>query len=130
MTELNINCMDRVVDELAKGKTISEALESVYYKRKVRVPIRDNITSIKIEDLGLAGRTTNAIKRAHLNTIGDVVEFVERGRNMTDIPALGRVSIRDFMEAVLNHSWNLMSLQEKVDFLMTTVERNVCNIRL
>lgn len=130
MTELNINCMDRVVDELAKGKTISEALTSVYYKRKVRIPIRDSITDVKIEELGLVGRTTNAIRRAHLRTVGDVVSFIERGRKMNDIPTLGRVSIRDFMEAILNYAWSTMTLQEKVDFLMATVEQNVCNIRL
>lgn len=128
--QININCMDKVVDALAAGKSFSDALKEVYDKRRVRIPMSDDIMDVNIENLGLSNRTVNAIRRAHIRTVRDLMDRIYCGGKISDIRTLGISSQREIKEALLNYAWNHMSQDEKDTFLIDTVASNINNVRI
>lgn len=128
MTQRNIDIMDRIVDELAKGKKLSEALNTVYEKRNVEIPFNDEMFDIKITDLHLSNRAVGALMRAGLTTVNKVIEYGNK-RPLNNINNFGQVSGIEFLEVVLDIAWDKMSQKAKVEFLIDTVERNQGNIR-
>lgn len=128
MTQRNINAMDMVVDKIAEGAKLSEALKTVYKKRSICIPYTDDNASVLIVDLGLSMRAANALLRSKLDTIAKVVEFCNEHK-ITEIKNLGRGSGIEIFEAILDYSWEHMSEKERVIFLIDTVERNEDYIR-
>lgn len=128
MTQRNIDVMDIIVSKMAEGDKLSKALQRVYSKRNVVIPyIEDNLNE-SLMNLGMSGRATNALLRAKLRTVRDVVEFCNE-RKITEITNLGRNSGIETFEAILDYCWDHMSQDERVSFLIDTVERNSEYIR-
>ncbi len=128
MTERNITIMDRIVEEMASGVKLSKALELVYTKRNVAIPYCDGMFDTPVLSSGLPPRITNALMRARLKSIDEVVQFVEKKRLM-DISNFGRTSCMELMEYMLDAAWEKMDKNERVAFLIDVVERNEENIR-
>ena len=128
MTQRNIDVMDIIVSKMAEGDKLSKALQRVYHKRKVAIPyIEDNLNE-SLMNLGMSGRATNALLRARLRTVGDVIEFCKTNK-ITEITNLGRNSGVEVFEAILDYCWDHMSQEERISFLIDTVERNSEYIR-
>ena len=127
MTQRNIDAMDAIVNKLADGKKFSDALKTVYNKRKVRVPYNDVNLSAHVTSLGMSMRTTNALLRAKLNTIGDVISFCNTEK-LTDLSSMGKASGVEVLETILNYCWDNMSEDSKELFLINTVELNECHL--
>jgi len=128
MTQTNIDVMDIIVSKMAEGVKLSKALKLVYNKRNVAIPYGDGDFDVLITDLGMTSRATNALLRAKLRTLGDVVDFCKE-QMITNIPYLGKTSGIEVFEAILDYCWEHMSEKERVSFLIDTVERNSNNIR-
>ena len=128
MTQTNINLMDKVVDELANGKTLSQALETVYTKRYVVIPFNEDILEVSVRDLNISMRTSNALMRAHLTTVKDVIDFSET-QGIMNVKTLGKHCGIELFEAILDWSWDHMEKSRRVDFLMQTIEDNSSYIR-
>lgn len=128
MTQKNIDIMDLIVTKMANGANLSKALEEVYTRRTVRIPYKEEYFNELIVEFGLSRRSTNALLRAKLRTIGDVVKFCNE-KKITDVANLGKTSGIEVFEAILDHCWNEMSKDEKTYFLIDTVERNSRHIR-
>ena len=117
--------IDRILNELKAGKTISQALSAVYEKRIVHIPFNDADLDVEIYKLKMPNRTTNALMRHRLKTIGDVVEYADNNRDgLRDVQNLGKTSIIDLMERVLDYCWDHMSVRERAELLLDLVERN------
>lgn len=123
MTQRNIDTMDIIVTKIADGMPLSMALSEVYTKRNVCIPYKEKYCKVKIMDFGMSSRTTNALLRAKFRTIGDVIEFCGE-KKITDIVGFGKSSGTEFFESMLNYCWAKMSNDERVNFLIDTVERN------
>lgn len=128
MTQRNIEAMDIIVTKMAEGTSLSKALEAVYEKRTVRIPYKEEYFDELIIEFGLSRRSTNALLRAKLRTIGDVVKFCNE-KKITDVANLGKTSGIEVFEAILDHCWSEMSKDEQTYFLIDTVERNSGYIR-
>lgn len=128
MTQKNIDTMGVIVDKIADGEKLSKALEAVYVKRNVCIPYKEECFGVLTEDFGLSRRSTHALIRAKLKTVGDVVSFCNE-KKITEIPGLGVGSGIEVFEAILDYCWDCMSSDERVSFLIDTVERNECNLR-
>lgn len=128
MTQRNIDVMDIIVSKMAEGAKLSKALKLVYNKRNVVIPYDENNFDVSIMELKMSNRTTNALMRARLRTIGEVVEFCNDYK-ITRVTNLGKQSGVEVMEAILNYCWNHMSEDERAAFLIDTVERNQDYIR-
>ena len=127
MTQRNIETMSTIVSRLADGAKFSDALKTVYSKRKVQIPYDDVNIETQITSLGLSMRITNALLRAKLNTIGDVIAFCA-DKSITSIPTMGKSSGVELFEAVLNCCWDGMSADSRERFLINTVELNSDNV--
>lgn len=128
MTQRNIDVMDIIVSKIAEGDKFSKALQKVYSKRKVVIPYNEENFQISLMELGASPRATNALLRAKLRTVGDVIEFCKTNK-ITEIVNLGRNSGIEIFETILDYCWNHMSQKERVLFLVDTVERNSEYIR-
>ena len=129
MTQTQINTLDLIVSKMAHGKTLSKALHEVYTKRNVAIPYHEEWLGCKLTSLKMSMRTTQALLRNKMTTIGDVVNYT-RDRKVTSLLTLGRVSAIELFESILDYCWNHMSQKEKDRFLIDTVERNSCNLRV
>jgi DNA-directed RNA polymerase alpha subunit len=127
MTQRNIEIMDTIVHELA-NKPLSQALKTVYVKRTVMIPFKENKLDVPIEKLNLQTRTINALKRTHLSTIADVVNYGATN-GFRRIRNVGKNSIIELFESTLDWCWDHMDIEQKTQFLIDTVERNAGNIR-
>lgn len=117
--------IDRILNELKAGKTISEALSAVYEKRIVHIPFNDADLNVEVTRLKMPGRITNALMRSRLKTVGDIVEYADTNRDgLRDIQNLGKTSIMELMETLLDYYWERMSVTERARFLFDVVERN------
>lgn len=129
MTQRNIDVMDIIVSEMNEGTKLSKALKLVYTKRKVRIPCSLNDFDIFLIDLNMSGRTTNALLRAKLRTLKDVVNFC-RDQKITDIKTLGANSGIEVFETILDYCWDHMDSKERTSFLIDTVKMNEDYIRV
>ena len=128
MTNTNIHIMDIIVDKLSHGKTLSQALKTVYSKRNVSIPFDEKFNDVSISSLDLSSRVFNPLMRNRLTTIGEVVQFCRTGGIMK-ARGLGKHGAIELFEAILDWCWNHMNNKEKTNFLIDTVERNECNIK-
>ena len=135
MTQTNINTMDLIVSKMAHGKTLSQAMHEVYTKRNVCIPYHEEWLNCEIKSLNMTMRTTSALLRNKMQTINDVVNYTNdvvnetKKRSITNLQTFGRVSAMELFESILDHCWKQMSQDEKTDFLIKTVERNINNVR-
>lgn len=127
MTQKNINIMNLIVDKMVAGKKLSDALKDVYRKRNVAIPFNDEALNVPINKLGMSKRTTYALMRGRMTTLADVVQYCEK-QKITTVNLLGKNAGIETFETMLNYLWSKMSSNERVEFLMDTVERNEENV--
>ena len=128
MTQTNINTLDLIVSKMAHGKTLSKALHEVYTKRNVAIPYREEMLDCKLTSLKMSMRTTQALLRNKMETIGDVVKYTKENK-ITNLQTFGRVSAIELFESILDYCWKHMSQNEKDTFIIDTVQRNSDNLR-
>lgn len=128
MTQRNIDIMDVIVDKMATGKTISDALKDVYVKRNIAIPFNDDDLNIGIDKLGMSRRTEFALMRGKMLTLLDMVKYCET-QKITTVNLLGNNAGTEAFEAILNYLWSQMTKSERVAFLIDTIERNMENLR-
>ena len=118
------NAIDIITNELVSGKTISEALFNVYSKRNVAFSYNPKWFDVDVRNLGMNSRIVNALMRAHLRTINDIIKFVEDEHRLTEIRAMGVDSCYKLMETILDYAWDHMNIEERAEFLLDVTERN------
>lgn len=128
MTQKNIYVMDVIVDKMAEGTRLSKALETVYEKRRVCIPYKEENFNVPVLDLNMSNRTANALMRARLRTLGDIINFCKEHK-ITEAATLGKASGTEVFETILDYCWDCMDEKERVSFLIDTVERNSKYIR-
>ena len=128
MTQKNIDTMDLIVSKMAHGKTLSKALHEVYTKRNVVIPYREEWLGCKLTSLKMSMRTTQALLRNKMETIGDVVNYTNECK-ITSLKTFGRVSAIELFESILDYCWCHMTQNEKDKFLIDIVQRNSENLK-
>ena len=127
MTQKNIDVMDIIVSKMVEGDTLSKALSRVYTKRNVAIPYCTENLDVSVMNIGLSSRAVRALVRTKLMTLNDVVEFCKT-QKLTNITNMGVGTAIEVFECILDYSWKHMSHDERVSFLIDTVERNSNNI--
>ena len=128
MTQRNIEIMNIIVDKMVRGKTLSEALKDVYTKRSVSIPYDDDMLTVSVRNLHMSSRTTNALMRSHLVTLGEVVNLCNQ-QKITDVKAMGVSGGTELFESILNYLWGEMTEDEQLNFLIDIVAKNSKHIR-
>lgn len=117
-----------IASKMIEGKKLSKAMAVVYSKRELAIPCKTEIFETRIMDLKMSSRTTNALMRAKLFTIGDVVDHCER-QKLIEVKLLGKTSAIETLETILDYCWDQMSQSEQADFLLDIAQRNQHNLR-
>ena len=128
MTQQHIDTMDIIVDLVASGKKISQALGEVYKKRCIVLPFMEDIMDDPIENLRMSQRTYNALMRAKLRSIGAVVSYSDGG-DFSRIRNFGQLSGIELFESLLNYCWARMDNDQRTNFLLDAVVRNEEHLR-
>lgn len=115
-----MNTMDTIISELRNHKTISEALSSAGIQH-ISIPFSYRDIDFDILELPIDLRTKNALKRNHLNTIGDILQYIENGHSLKDIHGLGVISIKPLMNVILDFLWDCLSTEEQAEMLVANV---------
>ena len=117
--------IDRILNELKAGKTISKALGAVYEKRIVYIPFNDADFDVDVRSLHMSNRSTNALMRMKLKTVYDVAEYATNNKDgLRDIQQFGKTSIMECMEKILDYYWDHMTVRQRAELLLDLVERN------
>lgn len=128
MTQRNVDAMDLIVNKMANGTKLSNALKCVYSTRNVCIPYKEEYRDVLLIDFGLSNRSTNALLRARMRRLGDVIDFCSTNK-ITSITGVGKDSGTEIFETILDYCWDKMDGNERESFLIDTVERNSSYIR-
>ena len=91
-----------------------------YFNMHMTQAIHD--TSIEALELGV--RAYNSLKRAGIDTIGELAESISRGGDLKRIRNCGAKSIREIMEHMFLFQYNSMTPERRDAFLLETAELN------
>ena len=128
MTQRNIDTMDIIVNKIAEGEKFSKVLESVYSKRNVCLPYNEDDFNISIMSLGMTSRDKNALLRANIITLSEVIDFCNNNK-ITEVSNCGKTSGIEIFETILDYYWKHLDDSKRTAFLIDIVERNSDNIR-
>lgn len=128
MTNTNIYAMDAIVNELAKGKTISGAMKAVFTKRTVQIRYTDEKFNVPVTSLKMSRRATNVLMRSGIHTITDLANYSAE-ESIKSLRGGGKDTLTEIMETILDYTWDHMTEKEKVAFLVHTVQLNEYHLR-
>ena len=96
------------------------------YGSRLRFPVYlgKSLTEAPLEDLELSVRSYNCLKRAGMQTVGDVVERINGRTDLLKIRNLGMRSADEIMEAIMVYQYSLLSDERKVRYLKRVAELN------
>ena len=124
---LRYNCPDypktvqstvrRFIEELLQYRRSIDGLYDHYEMR---------VNSMPIENLDLTphGRSYNCLKRARMQTVGDLVEGIEGREDLLKIRNLGMRSAEEIMRAIMEYQYYLLSEEGKIRYLKRVEELN------
>ena len=96
------------------------------YGTRLRFPVYlgKSLTEAPLEDLELSVRAYSGLKRAGMQTGGDVVERINGRTDLLKIRNLGMRSADEIMEAIMVYQYSLLSDERKVRYLKRVAELN------
>ena len=110
-----------------KRRTHGE-FDSIYakYGKQLRFPVYlgKTLAEAPLEDLELSVRSYNCLKRAGMQTVGDLVEGIDSRDDLLKIRNLGMRSANEIMQAVMAYQYFLLSDDGKARYLKRVAELN------
>ena len=96
------------------------------YGTRLRFPVYlgKALTEAPLEDLELSVRSYNCLKRAGMQTVGDLVEGIDSRADLLKIRNLGMRSANEIMQAVMAYQYFLLSDDGKARYLKRVAELN------
>ena len=94
-------------------------------KLKFRMYITQDMWDTPIDNLELSVRSYHSLKRADLNTIGDIVEAVSNGVDLSHIRNCGAKSVREIQEKLFLFQYHSLKENRREAYLREVVELNL-----
>ena len=96
------------------------------YGKQLRFPVYlgRTLAEAPLEDLELSVRSYNCLKRAGMDTVGDLVEGIDGRVDLLKIRNLGMRSANEIMQAVMEYQYSLLSDDGKARYLKRVAELN------
>lgn len=105
-----------------------QTLHRVFGKNiKINIGFSKSAYDTTIDDLVLSVRSHNALRRANIATVGDLVERLNEG-GLKSIRNLGVKSFSEIQTKILVYGFEQLSEKEKHTFFNYLVENNTMNI--
>lgn len=110
--------------ETEKTSGLAVALHQVFGSNvKVRLGFSKLDCNANIEALMLSVRSCNALCRAHIFTLGDLIDRLDDG-SLKNVRNLGAKSYSEIQTKILVYGFEQLSQSEKIEFLSSVVESN------
>ena len=109
------------IKSMAEREGIYSVLESLGTDTEISIPLYEDFIILPIEELNLNVRSFNGLKRAKIDTIGSLAKTITSESGLSNIRNLGRKSIREICEALLNECYARLSDAEKDQFIYETL---------
>ena len=104
-----------------------DTLHRVFGKNiRVNVGFSKSACDSSIEELALSVRSHNALRRANVTTLGDLIERLNEG-GLKSIRNLGTKSFSEIQTKMLVFGFERLSEKEKTEFFYYLVENNTTN---
>ena len=101
-----------------------DTLHRVFGKNiKINIGFSNNACNASIDDLVLSVRSYNALRRANITTIGDLIERLNEG-GLKTVRNLGAKSFSEIQTKIMVYGFEQLSEKEKVEFFNYLVENN------
>lgn len=104
-----------------------DTLHRIFGKNiKVNVGFSKSSCDASIEELALSVRSYNALRRANVTTLGDLIERLNEG-GLKSIRNLGAKSYSEIQTKMLVYGFERLSEREKSEFFYNLVENNIAS---
>ena len=101
-----------------------DTLHRVFGKNiKINIGFSNNACNASIDDLVLSVRSYNALRRANITTIGDLIERLNEG-GLKTVRNLGVKSFSEIQTKIMVYGFEQLSEKEKNEFFHFLVENN------
>ena len=104
-------------------KNLNTVLKEVSRNGVVRFPILEtqSIRSISVENLNLDTRSSNALQRNYIRTIG---ELLDKANELYKIRGLGTKSKSNILYSLCAFQYNQLNAERKKEYLYKIIEMN------
>ena len=99
-----------LIDHLNLFKDLTESTQGAIFKDTSAAKIKDHVYDMAIEDLDFSVRTYNCLKRAGINSVGDLVARTEE--DMMKVRNLGKKSLEEIVDKLSELNLSLESSKE------------------
>ena len=110
--------------ESAKVNGFVDTLHSIFGNNiKTSIAFSKSACNTGIDHIDFSVRSSNALKRSGLMTVGDVIEAIADDK-LLHIRNLGRKSYNEIKTRILKFGYDQLSEKEKIAFFLDLVEKN------
>ena len=118
---------DEVVIELYKSANENGLVPTLYgafgKSVKVSVPFSKKACDTEVDNIEFSVRAMNALKRAGLFTIGDIIDCITR-EELSRIRNLGKKTVNEIQTRILSYGYERLTENEKKRFFYEVVNNN------
>ena len=115
----------KILMETEEKCGLAETLNAVFGNNiRVKLSFSQGLYTAKIEDMILSARSYNALRRAGIGTISELIDVINRG-NLKGIKNLGVKSYREIQTKIVVLGFDQLSEEKKKDFFIYVIENNV-----
>ena len=118
---------DEVVIELYKSANENGLIPTLYgtfgKSVKVSVPFSKKACDTEVDNIEFSVRAMNALKRAGLFTIGDIIDCITR-EELSRIRNLGKKTVNEIQTRILSYGYERLTENEKKRFFCEVVDNN------
>ena len=118
---------DEVVIELYKSANENGLIPTLYgtfgKSVKVSVPFSKKACDTEVDNIEFSVRAMNALKRAGLFTIGDIIDCITR-EELSRIRNLGKKTVNEIQTRILSYGYERLTENEKKRFFSEVVDNN------
>lgn len=115
----------KTLTDAEKQCGLVETLHRVFGKNiRVNVGFSKSVCDSSIEELALSVRSYNALRRANVSTLGNLIERLNEG-SLKSIRNLGTKSFSEIQTKMLVFGFERLSENEKSEFFRFLVENNM-----
>ena len=110
--------------EFAKENGLVETLFAVYGNNiKTSIAYSKRACETSIDEIEFSVRSSNALKRTGLMTVGDVIDAIADER-LLQVRNLGRKSYNEIKTRILKFGYDQLTEKEKLAFFVDLLEKN------
>jgi len=109
-------------DAIVKGLIDSRATSNKHFKFTVYV--NQGIMREPLDNLNLSVRSSNCLKRAGMNTIGDLVNAIDDQDDLLKYRNLGNNSAKEIMNQLFKYQYDVLNPEAQERYIETVLAMN------